>query len=209
MGLELSARVSLTPTGEVTQTGDAKVLLESGELILRGAVRARIQRVDVRDAGTKAGVTTVHFSGGTLTLALGADAAKFVKKLLEPPKSRLEKIGVAAHTRVVVIGVDDDALGAELAAMDVTVSARAGASERLILLGVTTARDLTKIGTAAKSLAADGALWVVHPKGVAGVKDTDIFAAAKAVGLTYTKVARFSDTHTAEKLVRPKASRPK
>lgn len=208
MGLELTARVTLTPTDAVTQTGDAKVLLESDELILRGAVRARIRRVDVRDASTKAGVTTVRFTGGTLTLALGADAPKFVKKLLEPPKSRLEKLGVVADTRIIVIGIDDDALGAELAAMGVTVSARAGSGERLILLGVTTPRDLTKIGTAAKSLAADGALWVVHPKGVDGVKDTDVFATAKAVGLTYTKVARFSDTHTAEKLVRPKVSRP-
>ena len=33
------------------------------------------------------------------------------------------------------------------------------------------------------------------------VKDTDIFAAGKTVGLTATKVARFSETHTAEKLV--------
>ena len=31
--------------------------------------------------------------------------------------------------------------------------------------------------------------------------------AAKAAGLTYTKVVRFSDTDTAEKLVIPRASR--
>lgn len=208
MGLELTGRVTLAPTGAAAQTGDARVLLESDELILRGAVRAKIRRADVHDAIAKAGVTTVRYTGGTLTLALGADAPKFVKKLLEPAKSRLEKMGVVAGMRVAVLGVDDAALGAELAAIDVTVAARAAANERLIMLGVTTARDLTRIGSAAKSLSADGALWVVHPKGVVGVKDTDIFAAAKSAGLTYTKVARFSDTHTAEKLVRPKASRP-
>ncbi len=208
MGLELTARVTLALADAVVQTGDSKVLLEGDELILRGAVRARIRRADVHDATANAGVVTVRLTGGTLTLALDVDAVKFVKKLLEPPKSRLEKLGVVAGARVAVIGVDDGTLGAELAAMGVTVATRAAANEGLILLGVTTARDLPKIGSAAKFLAADGALWVVHPKGVAGVKDVDVFAAAKNAGLTYTKVARFSDTHTAEKLVRPKASRP-
>jgi hypothetical protein len=42
---------------------------------------------------------------------------------------------------------------------------------------------------------------------VNGVADTAIFAKAKSLGLTYTKVARVSDTLTAEKLVRPVAAR--
>jgi hypothetical protein len=40
-----------------------------------------------------------------------------------------------------------------------------------------------------------------------GVRDTAIFAAAVAAGLTYTKVVRFSDTHTGEKLVIPRSAR--
>jgi hypothetical protein len=47
----------------------------------------------------------------------------------------------------------------------------------------------------------------VHPRGVAAVADTVIFAAAADAGLTYTKVVRFSDTDTAEKLVIPRAAR--
>jgi hypothetical protein len=52
-----------------------------------------------------------------------------------------------------------------------------------------------------------GAIWVIHPKAPNALRDTEIFAEAKRVGLTYTKVARFSATHTAEKLVIPKAKR--
>ena len=37
--------------------------------------------------------------------------------------------------------------------------------------------------------------------------ETVIFAAAKPAGLTYTKVVRFSETDTAEKLVIPVAAR--
>jgi hypothetical protein len=47
----------------------------------------------------------------------------------------------------------------------------------------------------------------VHPKGVPGVADTAIFRKGKALGLTYTKVARVSAALSAEKLVWPRASR--
>jgi hypothetical protein len=50
---------------------------------------------------------------------------------------------------------------------------------------------------------------VIHPKGQTGVADTTIFEKAQALNLAYTKVARVSDTHTAEELVRPRASRGK
>jgi hypothetical protein len=56
-------------------------------------------------------------------------------------------------------------------------------------------------------MARNGAIWVVHPKGKGALKDTEIFAAAKTLGLVSTKVARFSETHTAEKLVIPVAHR--
>jgi hypothetical protein len=68
--------------------------------------------------------------------------------------------------------------------------------------------SLKKLASIAKSIARDGAIWVIHPKGAASkVKDTDVFAAAKKAGLTATKVARFSETHTAEKLVIPVSKR--
>jgi Protein of unknown function (DUF3052) len=208
MGLELTARAALKADGSAAQSGDAKVLVESDELIVRGAVRVKIPRRDIVDAKNKAGVVTVRYASGSLTLTLGDDAARFIKKLLEPPKSRLDKIGIAAGSRVVVIAVKDPDLAAELASRGVTVSARAGKEEAMILLGIGTAADLTKLKSVASSLAPAGALWVVHPKGTAGVKDTDIFAAAKAAGLTYTKVVKFSETHSAERLVIPKSARP-
>jgi len=45
---------------------------------------------------------------------------------------------------------------------------------------------------------------VIHAKGkAAAFKDVDVFAAAKKAGLVDVKVASFSGTHTAEKLVVP------
>ena len=54
----------------------------------------------------------------------------------------------------------------------------------------------------------DGAIWVVSKKGKeATIKDVDVIASAKAVGLVDNKVVGFSDTHTSLRLVVPKAKR--
>jgi hypothetical protein len=207
MGLELNGRARIAPHGAPVQEGAAKILLETDDLILRGGVRARVMRADVRDVQVHGGTVVVNYTGGMLTLTVGGSAAKFAEKLTAPPKSRLDKMGITAGTTVVVLGLGDAAFIAELDAVGATHASRARASSALIVLGVHAPKDLARIATAAKSLADDGALWVVHPKGTAGVKDTDVFGAATRAGLTYTKVARFSETHTAEKLVVPKEGR--
>lgn len=56
-------------------------------------------------------------------------------------------------------------------------------------------------------IARDGAIWEVHPRGDRAVADTVIFTAGKEAGLTPTKVVRFSETDSAEKLVIPRAAR--
>jgi hypothetical protein len=73
----------------------------------------------------------------------------------------------------------------------------------VVFVGVDSEDQLDRIERSLDALAERGAIWVVHPKGRNGVADTTIFAKAKSLGLTYTKVARVSETHTAEKLVRP------
>ncbi len=211
MGLELTGHAVLTPakgrTGIEKQTGDAKILLESDELILRGGVKAKIARATIRDVTSKAGTVRISADGCTLQLTLGDATDKFLAKLAQAPKSRLEKMGIGATSVVTLLNLSDATLRAELEAIGATVRTRATKGAALLILGVDDATDLARIADAAKSLDTKSALWVVHPKGASGVKDTDIFAAAKAAGLTYVKVARFSETHTAEKLVVPAAKR--
>jgi hypothetical protein len=209
MGFETTARARFVPVSGDVQDADARVLVETDELILRGGVRARVPRTELNDVRVRAGTVTIRYSGGTLALTLGDKAKGFADRLTAAPRSRLEKMGIAAGGSIVVTGVDDADFTAELRAAKIRTSARAAAGSALIVVGVHNQNQLSRVGAAAKSLAPDGALWVVHPKGATGVKDTAIFAAARGAGLTYVKVARFSHTHTAEKLVVPKAARPK
>jgi hypothetical protein len=207
MGLELSGRATFAPVKGAKQQGTTKVHLDSEEILLRGEVKLRVPRATISDITTRADVVTVTTTLGILKLTLGDGAERFARKLAEAPKSRLEKMGIGAGSEVTIVNLKDAELNAELKAVGATTRARLGANAALIILGVETSADLERIATAAASLAPDGALWVIHPKGTAGVKDTDIFAAGKAAGLTYTKVAKYSATHTAEKLVVPVAMR--
>ena len=207
MGLELAGRARLSPRGGSVTEGAAKIHLETDHLIVRGEVRAKIPRSEILEVTVRGETVTVRHAGGMLSVTLGGVAQKFAERLVAPPKSRLEKMEIGEGATVVVLNFRNPEFTTELKAINAIVSTRAKADSELIVLGVEKAGDLQRIAVAAKSLAPAGALWVIHPKGIDGVKDTAIFDHATEAGLTYTKVARFSETHTAEKLVIPKSKR--
>ena len=202
MGLEATCRVR-----SGGKAYDAKVLLETDELIVRGDQRQRVPFSAIRRVDAADGELRVEHTGGSLTFALGDAATKWAERI-RSPRSLLDKLGVQAGQSVSVVGVSDAEFAAQLARAGARVtSGRIAKGADIIFLGATTARDLARLSAAAKAMARDGAIWVVHPKGKDALRDTDIFAAAKTLGLVSTKVARFSETHTAEKLVIPVANR--
>jgi len=114
----------------------------------------------------------------------------------------MEKIGVKPGMRVGVLGVDDPALAADLAAAGAVAATELAALD-LLFYGADSADELARIPELAPALAERGALWIVSRKGKAAtVRDVDVMAAAKAAGLVDNKVVSFSDTHTALRFVR-------
>ena len=207
MGLETRCRMRVRDAeGATREADDAAVLLETDELIVRGAARVRIPRASITDVRATDGTLTVTHAAGTLSLVLGPDAEKWRARVAEAPKPLIDKLDVKPGAKVCVLGVADEAFLAALRerTADVTTSPRATSCDA-IFLAVDRETELPRIAEAAPALAERGALWVVHPKGPDGVLDTAIFSAGHAVGLTATKVARWSAAHTAEKLVRRRA----
>jgi hypothetical protein len=189
MGAEATCRV----------TADLKVLLETDEIIVRG----RIPFSAITSVNAERGRLTLRTTAGDVAIDLGGAAETWAEKI-RSPKSLIDKLGVARDAVVSVVGVDDaeflQGLGSRTQAI---TRGRVDAASAVVFLGVERERDLERIATVAAKLPPKAALWVVHPKGKDGVPDTAIFGVAKRVGLTYTKVARFSATHTAERLNRP------
>ena len=123
----------------------------------------------------------------------------------------LDKLGIRPGMRVALISIDDDTIRPLLA--DRTSDLTEGWPETdsdVVLLGAESTEDLAPLEELATRIRPNGAIWVVSRKGKAAtLRDVEVISAAKAAGLVDNKVASFSATHTALRLVIPVARRPR
>ncbi|MEO7086954.1 MAG: hypothetical protein ABI442_21115 [Gemmatimonadaceae bacterium] len=210
MGYETTCRARVTDERGV-RDAESKVLLETDELIVRGEARVKIPRASIQKVSTRAGVVTITSPTATVSLNLGADAAVvWKKKLEEPPKRLIDKLDVKSGASIWVIGDIDETLIAQLGERSANVcKGRTAKGVDAAFVSIETPEQLERIDRALAAITDAGSVWAIHRKGPTGVADTTIFAHATSLGLTYVKVARVSESHTAEKLVRPMAARAK
>jgi hypothetical protein len=209
MGAE--ARCQLQLDG---RSHDGTVLLEADELRFRADAPAKargfrlsIPLTSVRSVTAVDGALHVSHDGGAATFMIGDKAARWAERI-RSPKSLIDKLDVkAGHTVSVVALTDADFIRELQSRAERVIVGRLAPTSNVVFIGADDVRALRRLPAVASAITRDGAIWVVHPKGSERLRDTDIFVEAKRVGLTYTKVARFSATHTAEKLVIPKAKR--
>jgi len=183
-----------------------KALLEQHELIVRGAERVVIPIKEVTSATAKDGTLTIRFGRKTAVLDLGPVADRWATRIMNPP-SRLDKLGAKAGMSALIAGTRHADLVEELNTRGVKVTARAGGSVDLIFYGAESRDALARLKDLRRTLKPDGALWVIRPKGSKAVSEAEVMSAGKHAGLVDVKVASFSDTHTAEKFVIPRAAR--
>jgi hypothetical protein len=209
MGYETKCRVRVDDHSGNIRDADATVLLETDDLIVRGEARVRISRASIQRVASRAGIVTITSPTAIVSMTLDdKSAATWRKKLEEPPKRLIDKLDVKPGAKVWLFGVVDEQLLQQV--HERTSNALRGRSASgcdVVFVSVETIAQLDRLDRALDATKESGAIWVVHPKGAGGVADTAIFGKAKTLGLTYIKVARVSDTHTAEKLVRPVSSR--
>jgi len=186
------------------QRSQGKALLETDNLIFRGAFRLSIPRKAITKLDADGGTLRVTFPDGTAVFELGPTAAKWAEKIRNPP-SLLDKLGVKPGMHVAVIGLDDATFLEQLEGRTPNVAHRTPKKNtEIIFFQANTVAGLARLAKLRDYLTPTGAIWVIHTKGKgAAFKDVDVFAAAKKAGLVDVKVASFSATHTAEKLVVP------
>ncbi len=182
----------------------AKALLESDHVLLRlPDERLKIFFRDIAKIDVKDGRLRLDHAGGSVTLYLGAGASKWAEKIRNP-RSLMDKLGVKQGMRVSVVDVDDAAFLLELDSHTAASRPRGAGAIDVLFFGTEDVASLVRLAAFKRTLASNGAIWVVHRKGKdATIKDTDVFAAAKHAGLVDNKVVSFSATHTAERLVIP------
>ena len=190
------------------QRSEGKALLETDHLIFRGEFRLAIPRKSITEVDATDGTLRVTFPDGTARFELGPTAAKWADKIRNPALL-LDKLGVKPGMRVAILGVDDRSFLEQLADRTSRVARKTPKKDtEMIVFGAAAVSDLARLADLRDYLTPAGAIWVVHRKGKgAAFKDVDVFAAAKKAGLVDVKVASFSPTHTAEKLVVPVKAR--
>jgi hypothetical protein len=196
MGNEALCRVEIG-----SETAEAKVLLETEELVVRGALRARIPFREMQNVAAADGILSLIWNGRPVCVHAGEAAAKWAQKIRNP-KPVAEKLGIRGGERITVIGAVDLSF-----AGDADVSARLRTRSDLVFLAAESRDELNRLPAIRKSLAPAGAIWVIRPKGSTAISEADVMAAARQAGLVDVKVVKFSATHTAEKLVIPRSAR--
>ena len=126
----------------------------------------------------------------------------------------IDKLGVKPGAKVAIVNVNDDRFIALLRTrtQDI-VEGKPPAPCDLVFLGADTPQDLKRVEELKSWIEPNGAIWVIREKGArAALRDTDLIAAGLAAGLVDNKIASFSETHGAMRLVfrirdRPRAAR--
>jgi hypothetical protein len=190
--------------------GKAKVLLETEELIFRGEVRAKVpfRVLTVIEPGPD-GLRLAWPDGEAVVDLSDVEASRWADRIRNPP-SLLDKLGVKDGTRVAVLDPDyegfaDAAFAAELATR--RVETRPDGPADVVLLGLEEVGDLGRLPSLIGWIRPAGALWAVWRKGLRDLNENHVREAALDAGLVDVKVARFSATHSALKLVIPKSKR--
>lgn len=188
------------------KTSVGRAQLETDYVLFRGDFRMKLALAAITGVSARGGVLSLKSAEGTLALALGP-AAEIWAARIHSPKGRVDKLGVKPGARVSVIGIADVDFLNELAAAGADVSRRARTGSDQIYVAIESAKDLARFAALSPSLLPDGAIWAIRRKGLADASEAATMAAGKAAGLVDVKVARFSETHTAEKFVRPVTTR--
>ena len=121
----------------------------------------------------------------------------------------LDKLGVRPGARVAMLGITDPAFLSELRTRAaVTGGGTPESGTNLVFLAADDLGALDRLPELRAAIFPAGAIWVVSRKGrAATLRDVEIIAAARAAGLVDNKVVSFSASHTALRLVVPRAER--
>ena len=113
-------------------------------------------------------------------------------------------------SRVAIVDLDDPGFVSLLRERtDDIVKGKPRKPVDLVFMGASDDEDLRRLKEVKKWIEPNGAIWVVRPKGGrATIKETDVIDAGLAAGLVDNKIASFSDTHGAMRLVFRLRDRP-
>ncbi len=130
---------------------------------------------------------------------------------LRSTRPLLDKLGVKPGSKVAIVNLEDAGFIRQLKERTSDIVAGKPRSKvDLVFVGADDAGDLRRLDELKTWIEPNGAIWVVRPKGGrSALRDTDVIDAGLAAGLVDNKIASFSDTQGAMRLVFRLRDRPR
>ena len=202
MGLE--ANCDLHVGGQVAHV---KALLESRELILRGAVKKTLPIPELTDPHVVNGRLLFGHAGSSYGLDLPAgQAEKWLKKLTTEPPSLASKLGVDATHKAYVRGTTTDG------PLNQALTGATTTNPHEAALGIAIVTQPDELSDALADLLdvlPATPIWIIFPKGAKStLPESAVRSHMHALGLVDTKSCAVSDVLTAARFNRRKGNLP-
>jgi hypothetical protein len=125
-------------------------------------------------------------------------------------RTLLDKLGVKPGAKVAIVHFDDAGFVSLLRERTSDIAnRRRSAPCDLVFFGAERLEDLKRLQDLKTWIEPNGAIWVIRPKGSrSALRETDVIDAGLAAGLVDNKIASFSDTHGAMRLMFRLRDRP-
>lgn len=172
------------------EEGAGRLLIESTEVILRGEVRARVPRAEIRAVRVDGETLAIETSRGLVVATVGAELALRLSRILQKPVPTLvEKLGVSLTTRAGCLWAVTDVILAEaLAGLTVPLPDAA-----VVVAEVLDDAQLARLLAALPDLAGRP-VWCVTAKGPRpALPETRIRGALRGAGWIDSKTTAVSD----------------
>ena len=123
----------------------------------------------------------------------------------------LDKLGVKPGAKIAIVNLDDERFVTLLRTRTRDIAqGKPSSPADLLFFGAETPQDLRHIEELKAWIEPNGGIWVIRTKGGGGpLRDIDVIAAGLAAGLVDNKIASFSDTQGAMRLVFRVRDRPR
>jgi hypothetical protein len=183
------------------EVGLCKVLLETHELIVGGALRRRVPITSLTDVSVENEELHFKVDGDIVSLSLGsALAQRWAKAIATPPPTLASKLGISSTPRLRILGETDSE---ELQAAIAEAASTDGKAANLILASVRTLIDLEHAVNRLPKRPSDLVpLWIVYPKGgTNGFGETSVRETLRQRGFIDTKIASVSSQLTALRFI--------
>jgi hypothetical protein len=182
------------------QSGPGTALLESDGILYRGSFRLFIPAADLKSAKVEGGLLVTTVGGEVARLELGSVASEWLHRILNP-KSLLDKLGIKPGLEISMIGEFDSAFKTQIACRGKVSLGKLRPESDMVFFAAENKADLRSLSKIVAALKPRGVLWIIYPKGVQVIRESDVSAAAKATGLVANKVVSFSPSHTGLRFV--------